>query len=311
MHFHFNLFCTIKAFCAVVVNYTVGYNYTITVDCQLSEHICLLNTFCLFAVAPKKVIKMQKDNPSTTKKEAPTPKLNKPVSVTSSNITTPPVSIVSATQDLQYVKPLAPQVSTKSPTVKPLTASPQQIKPMPSVSTLPPDNAKKVLPQPAILLNISQHGKPSVLAVQPNPIIQLSSGEGPKIHSNAETMSLSPQIIQSVLSTSAVHQKQQQHNATLTHGQWSQLLNASKQLLVNANTAAATTSLTSSGIHKPLSLVPTNVSNLTGPSSNSQVLQEHSYQNAKMSATSNPSATQSSTTMFPKLVVNPTNLQYK
>jgi len=255
---------------------------------------------------------MQKDNASATKKETAAPKLNKPIPITSSNISTPPVSIISATPTLQYVKPPTPQLSTTSPTVKASAVSPQQIKPMPSVSTLP-EHAKKVLPPPqAILLNISQLGKPSVLAVQPNPIIHLTSGEGSKVHSNAGTMSLSPQTIQTVLSTSAVHQKQQQqqHNATLS--QWSQILNASKQLLVNAN-STATTSLTSSGVYKPPSLVP-NVSNLTGPSSNSQVLQEHSYQNAKMStvlAASNPSATQSSTTMFPKLVVNPLNLQYK
>ena len=273
-------------------------------------------TFCSFvntlvASAPKKVIKMQKDNASATKKETATPKLNKPVPITSSNISTPPVSIISATPTLQYVKPPTPQLSTTSSAVKASGISPQQIKPMPSVSTLP-EHAKKVLPQPqAILLNISQLGKPPVLAVQPNPIIHLTSGEGSKVHSNAVTMSLSPHTIQTVLSTSAVHQKQQQqHNPTLS--QWSQILNASKQLLVNAN-SIATTSLTSSGVYKPPSLVP-NVSNLTGPSSNSQVLQEHSYQNAKMStvhAASNPSATQSSTTMFPNVVVNPLNLQYK
>ena len=276
--------------------------------------LCPLFTFCLLAItlattAPKKVVKLQKDNTSTTKKETAAPKLPKPVPAITNNTSTP-VSFINTTRGtMQLVKPVPP-VSTKSPSVKASTVSPQQIKPMPSLTTLP-EGANKVLTHPAVLLNISQLGKSSVLAVQPNPMIHLTSGEGPKIHSNAVTMSLSPQSIQSVvLPTSVVHQKQ--HNVTPL--QWSQILSASKQLLVNANSAAATSLTSSSGIQKPpLSLVP-NIANLSGPSSNSQVLQEHSYQKAEMStalAASNHSATQSSSTMFPKVVVNPLNLQYK
>lgn len=285
--------------------------------------------------APKKVVKMQKDSAPTIKKEIGAPKImkeSKPVVAVTSNISKPVPIIVSTPQDVELVKPIvqASPVSMKSPMVKPpastksLMAKPpvaQQIKPMPSVASLPVTSlpvtsltenaANKLLNHPAILLNISQLGKSSMLAVQPNPIGHLSSGEGSKLHPNAVTLSLPPQSIPTVLPTSAVHLKQQQQH-TVTPSQWSQILNASKQLLVSAN-SAATTNLTPSGVQKPVPLVP-NTSNLTGPSSNSQVLQEHSYQKGETSsalAASNPSATQSSTAAFPNLVVNPLNLQYK